>query len=152
MARRLSTIAMLTFTAAGVCACGGTTKYANKPRPPLPANLTVYINQSRVSVSPARVGAGLAVFIITNQASRAEGLSVAPAGSSGGQSGTSTGPINPQGTAQISVQLQPHTSYTLTATSIQTSASTQATPGSIAPASISVGKGRPTSGSALLYP
>ena len=51
--------------------CGGGSTFANKPRPPTPINLTVYINNARVSISPASIGAGPVVFIVTNQASHA---------------------------------------------------------------------------------
>lgn len=105
---------MLAVTAVAICGCGQT-KYANRPRPPLPVALTVYINPGGVSVSPASVGAGLANFTVTNQATRAEALSIVPNGASGNTSETHTAPINPQGTAQVSVNLQANMTYTLSA-------------------------------------
>jgi len=52
------TIRMLALGALAVSGCGGTSKGATTPRPPAPVNLTVYIDNSRVSVSPTTVGAG----------------------------------------------------------------------------------------------
>jgi hypothetical protein len=101
MCRR--TIAMLAGTALVVSACGSTAPAIVNPRPAAPVNLTVFIDNSRVSVSPSTVGAGPVEFIITNQASQTESLAVLPAGTSAGQSLANTGPINPQGTAQVTV-------------------------------------------------
>ena len=41
--------------AAAASSCGGGSTFANKPRPATPVNLTVYINNARVSVSPSSV-------------------------------------------------------------------------------------------------
>ena len=97
------TIAMLAGTALVVSACGSTAPAIVNPRPAAPVNLTVFIDNSRVSVSPANVGAGPVEFIITNQAAQTESLAVLPAGASAGQPLANTGPINPQGTAQVTV-------------------------------------------------
>ena len=59
---------------AGCRAAGGSAP--TQPRPPSPINLTVYVNDARISVSPSRVGAGPVVFIVTNQASKAEQLAI----------------------------------------------------------------------------
>ncbi len=59
---------MLACAALAVSACGSSATGATTPRPPAPVNLTVYIDNSRVSVSPSSVGAGPVEFIITNQA------------------------------------------------------------------------------------
>ena len=101
---RIRTIGQLAIIALGVSACGsagGTA--ASVSRPPNPVNLTVYVNDSRVSVSPAHVGAGPITFIVTNQASHAEALAI----SKGGSTLASTAPINPQGTTQVSVDFKP---------------------------------------------
>ena len=95
---------VLAASALVLAACGsagGTA--ASAPRPPDPVNMTVYVNDSRVSVSPTRVGAGPITFIVTNQASRAESLAI----SKGGSTLASTAPINPQGTTQVSVDFRP---------------------------------------------
>ena len=63
---------MLAGTALVVSACGSSAPGRVNPRPAAPVNLTVFIDNSRVSVSPAIVGAGPVEFIITNQATQTE--------------------------------------------------------------------------------
>jgi len=62
------------MTALVVSACGSAGGQSpSASRPANPVNLTVYVNDSRVSVSPTRVGAGPITFIVTNQAGVARG-------------------------------------------------------------------------------
>lgn len=102
---------MLAIGALVLSACGSTSSGATTPRPAAPVNLTVYIDNSGVSVSPASVTAGAVTFIITNQASQAESLSIAP--SAGGNALANTGPINPQATAQVTVEFSTRGGYSL---------------------------------------
>ena len=51
---RRTTIGMMAAGAIAASGCGSSEKFANIPKPPPPINLTVYINDSRVSVSPAQ--------------------------------------------------------------------------------------------------
>src|SRR5437016_13471613 len=97
---RRKTFGTLAVTVLAISGCGGSGNFANKPRPATPVNLTVSINDQRVSVSPSSVGAGEVVFTVTNQASKAESMTIHPAGNSS-QSLASTGPINPQSTSQV---------------------------------------------------
>lgn len=146
---RRNTAGMLAVAAATVAGCGGGSHFANQSRPPAPVNLTVYINDMRVSVSPSSVGAGPVQLIVTNQASNAESLQVQQAG---GSSVADTGPISPQGTAQVTVDLSPPGDYTV---GIAPSSSTQAaaaTPTGIQPAVVHVGTARAGSSSQLLQP
>lgn len=144
---RGATIGMLALGALALAGCGGATHFADKTHPPTPVNLTVYINNSRVSVSPNTVGAGPVVFIITNQASTAVTLTVRPA--SGGAALATTAPINPQATSSVSVDFRPG-SYTLDTSP----GSGDAPPGgpSIGPASLHVGRSRANGNGALLEP
>jgi hypothetical protein len=142
-----TTIGMLAVGALAVSACGSTSKGATTPRPPAPVNLTVYIDNSRVSVSPRTVGAGPVAFIITNQASQAESLAVLPAGSAAGQALANTGPINPQATAQVDVDFSSPGTYSLSTGGGDASAGS-----SIHAASLSVGKARANSNDQLLQP
>jgi hypothetical protein len=143
---------MLAVAAFAVSACGSSKTYANDPSPASPVNLTVYINDSRVSVSPASVGSGPIVLVVTNQASKAESLTVQAPGS-GGQALAHTGPINPQGTAQVSVNLTSPGSYTVTTGSGPTTDASLAAPSSsIRPATVVVSKARASSGTNLLQP
>ena len=102
-------LAVIALTAAG---CGGGATFANKPRPPTPVNLTVYINNARVSVSPSSVGAGPVVFIVSNAADQTVSLNI---GTSDGSSIGTTGPINPQSTAQVTVDFRDPGTYTVSA-------------------------------------
>jgi hypothetical protein len=137
---------MLAVSALVASACGSTSKGATTPRPPAPVNLTVYIDNHRVSVAPTRVGAGQVAFIITNQASQAESLSVLPSGSPAGQPLANTGPINPQATAQVTVDFRSPGSYSLsTGGDVGAGSSIQA-------ASIHVGRPRSSSNDQLLQP
>jgi hypothetical protein len=134
--------------AAGLTACGsGGGHFANTPRPPSPVNLTVYINDQKVSISPTAVGAGPVVFIVTNQASRAESLAI----SRGGSTLASTAPINPQGTTQVSVDFKPGI-YTVATGPRGDNDAQLSKQSSIRPASIHIGRERASSGGGLLQP
>lgn len=152
---RMKTIGMLAVGALGVSACGSTTTYANKPRPPDPVNLTVYISDSRISVSPTSVGAGPVVFIVTNQAAGAQSLTIrsSGSGSGGGQALADTGPINPQGTAQVKVDFSSAGDYTVsTSGGTATDASLAAPSSSTHSATVHIGPPRPASNGNLLQP
>jgi hypothetical protein len=94
--------ALLCLAAPALAGCGSSKGYANAPRPPAPANIGVAVTNARVLISPDRIGAGPVVLLVANESSRSRDLTVAgtcvaaPA---------STGPINPQGTARVSVGL-----------------------------------------------
>lgn len=142
---------ILALGAVALAGCGGGAHFADKPRPPTPDNVTVYIDNSRVLVSPNSVGAGPITFIITNQSSQAVSLTIQP--SDGGAALASTAPINPQATSEIQVDFNtPYTNYTLTTAAFGATGAAQATPSSIRPAPFSITAPRPDSNSALLQP
>jgi hypothetical protein len=146
---------MLAVGAVAVAGCGGNTKtFANQTPPPTPVNVTVYIDNARVSVSPATTGAGPVTFIVTNHATKAESLQVQAAGSGGGQQPlANTGPINPQGTASVKVDLTEQGKYTVsTGSGGTTEASTASPSSSIAPATLTIGPPRPSSRGDLNVP
>lgn len=145
--RMIGIVGASVLAVSGCGTIGG--RAATLPRTPTPVNLTVYVNDSRVSVSPSSVGAGPVVFIVTNQASGAEALSIARAG----QGGTlaTTAPINPQGTTQVAVNFRPGDYTIATTAQTGTDASLSASP-AIRPASIHVGHARPSSSNQLLQP
>lgn len=149
---RRTTLGTLAITAATVAGCGGSTHFADRPRPPAPVNLTVYINDRRVSVSPGSVGAGPVVFIITNQASNAESLAVTSSGSSSSQPLADTGPISPQATAQLPVDLNKPGQYTVGISGNSSTEAAAATPTGIQPARIHVGSPRATSNNQVQQP
>jgi hypothetical protein len=143
---RRRTIGMLAASALAVTACGSTSSGATTPRPPAPVNLTVYVDNNAVSVSPSSVGAGPVTFIISNQASQAESLAILAAGSSEGRPLANTGPINPQATAQVTVNFTPGT-Y-----SLSTGGGDAAGNSSVRPASIKIGPPRSSSDNQVLQP
>jgi hypothetical protein len=149
---RRNTLAIVVLAAASATACGGGTHFANQVRPPAPVNLTVYVNDHKVSVSPSNVGAGPVVFIITNQASNAESLDVLSSGGSASQPLADTGPISPQGTAQLTVNLNNPGDYTVAIAPSGSTEAAAATPTGIAPALVHVGNPRQSSNNQLLQP
>jgi hypothetical protein len=142
-----TTIAMLASTALAVSACGSSATGATTPRRPAPVNVTVFIDNSRVSVSPAIVGAGPVEFIITNQAGQAESLAIVRSGASAGQPLATTGPINPQATAQVTVNFSSPGGY-----SLATSGGGTGSGSAIRAASIHIGTKRASSDNQLLQP
>src|ERR1700733_61123 len=58
----LAVIGLLALSVIAVAGCGGASPAAPMPRPAAPVNLTVYIDNSSVSVSPSSGGAGAATF------------------------------------------------------------------------------------------
>jgi hypothetical protein len=138
---------MLALSALAVSACGSTSSGATTPRPPAPVNLAVYVDNSRVSVSPRSVGAGPVAFIITNQANQAESLAVLRAGRGAGQPLADTGPINPQATAQVTVNFTSPGTY-----SLSTAGGDGGSAESIRAALLHIGAPRASSSDQLLQP
>jgi hypothetical protein len=147
--KRIGIIFLITGALAG---CGSSAHFANHPSPPTPVNLTVYISDQRVSVSPSSVGAGPVVLIVTNQASTARSLTVLPAGASAAQPIADTGPINPQATAQLTVNLNTPGAYTFGTGATGSTEAAAALPTGVRPAVLRVGRARPSGSNALLQP
>lgn len=145
---RRATIGVLVLAATALAGCGGGSHFADRSRPPTPVNVTVFIDNSRLSVSPSSVGAGPVVFIVTNQASRAEAVTVKSDGSGGNVA--STAPINPQATSQFTVNF--HEGRYTVATRTSASSNAAATGTAIPPVSLRIGKTRPNSNNSLLEP
>jgi hypothetical protein len=145
---RTATIGIVAVTLL-LAACGSGSHFANRPRPPTPVDSTVYVDDSRVSVSPNSIGAGPVVFTITNQASSTETVTFQAAG--GGSTLASSAPINPQTTAQVTVDFNPGT-YTIGTTAPSSPSASAANPSSIQPATLHIGPPRPNSNGALLQP
>ncbi len=148
---RRMTIAFLGAATLALTACGSGGTFADKPRPALPVQLSVYINDARVSVSPNDVGAGPVQFVVTNQAARAESLQIQPAGGSGALA--DTGPISPQAVASVTVTLNSG-GYTIAASAGNGSGTdaTASAPQSLAPAQLHIGPPRQNADNALLQP
>jgi hypothetical protein len=141
MSRR--TICLTAIAAMLLGGCGSAGTFANKPRPATVVNLTVYVNDHRVSVSPASAGAGPVLFIVTNQATRNESIDVQ---SNSGRALATTGPINPGGTAQVQVNFQSG-DYLLATSQAGSTGGPM-----IHPATLRIGRPRPSASNALLQP
>jgi hypothetical protein len=147
---RRTMIVILAASTVALAACGsGSGVPASRPRPPAPVNLAVYVNDAKVSVSPASVGAGPVVFVVTNQASHAEALAISAAGQM--HPLASTAPINPQATTQVTVNFRPGV-YTIATAPRGTTEASAVRPPLIASASIHIGPPRADSNNVLLLP
>lgn len=140
--RRTRAVALIlsgVAVASGVGACGGDS-FENKPRPPVPVQLTGVITEARVTISPNKVGAGPVVITVSNQTPDAHTLTLEGEGLR-----ERVGPINPQATAAIQKTLPPG-QYTVKAGS-ETAVSTE-----IRPATLVIGRERPSGSGQLLLP
>jgi hypothetical protein len=120
--------------------CGGGKDFANKPRPPVPLQLTGVITKAKVTVSPSKIGAGPVVITVSNQTGQSHTLTLAGQGEQ-----ERVGPINPLDTATLQKTLKPG-SYTVTA------GSEQAATREIAPAKLVIGKERASASDKVLLP
>jgi hypothetical protein len=132
----VSVVAML-----GLAGCGGGgTNFANKPRPPVPLQLTGVITNSKVTISPNKVGAGPVVITVSNQTDQSRTLTLDGQGIQ-----ERVGPINPLDTAMLQKTLTPGR-YTVKA------GSQKATARDIAPATLVIGKQRKSASETVLLP
>jgi hypothetical protein len=123
--------------------CGDEPGYANRDRPAAPITLTASISKDKVSVSPARFGAGPIRLVVTNQTDRSQQITLETADAAGsGQTGIrqQTGPINPRDTASLQADVR------------EGSYSVRVGGDGIRPATLDVGGPRPTSQQDLLLP
>jgi hypothetical protein len=92
------------------------------------------------------------VLFVSNQAGNAQSLTVLPAGAPAAQPLATTGPINPQGTAQVTVELDTPGDYTVTT---NVNGATDAAPSSVIavrPATLHIGPQRPSGSNDLFQP
>lgn len=144
-----TTLGALLLAGLALAGCGGGTHFANNTRPASPVNVSVYVNDKRVSVSPDSITAGPVTITITNQSSSAQAIEVASAGGSSAIS--STGPISPQATDQVTVSLSSG-NYTVGIAPNNTTEAAAASPSGVTPASLAVRGQRPNSNNQLLQP
>lgn len=88
-----------------VAGCGESQTFANKARPPVILNITAEITESGVLVSPAKIGAGPVHLVVTNQSDSSRELTLDSQSGNAGEKNARSGPINPQGTAEVNVNL-----------------------------------------------
>ena len=137
--RRAGALLGVAISAAFVAGCGDE-DFKNEPRPPVPIGLSGVIQTDRVTVSPARVGAGPIVITISNQTQRRRTITL-----EGETLVTRQGPIEPGDTATIQRTLAPG-SYEVRA------GSPTAVRREIEPAVLDIGAERPTSNNDLMLP
>jgi hypothetical protein len=142
--RKLPAAALAAVVALGLAAagCGGDDDFANDPRPAAPITVSAAILPARVTVSPARFGAGAIELIASNQTQTSQRVTLRSTGrtSQADELVQSTGPINPGDTASLKADLVTG-SYVLTARSA-----------AIDPARIVVGTARAGGADSLLQP
>ena len=130
-------------TAATLAVLGcGSSDYANDPRPPAPINVSAAITNQRVNVSPHEFGAGPVTIVIANESDQAQRVTIESNELGASKPGLkqTTGPINPDGTATLKVDV--------TEGDYQVSVSG----GSVKPASVHVGAQRASAQNQLLQP
>jgi len=123
--------------------CADDDQHANEPRPPAPIVVTANIAKNRVSVSPARFGAGPISLIVTNQTARSQQVTLESVMSPGGDRAglrQNTGPINPRDTAQLDADV-PKGAYEV-----------RVGVEGVRPATIDVGARRPSAQQDLMLP
>jgi hypothetical protein len=130
---------LVAAVAAVALGCGGK-DFANRPRPPTPIELTAVIQEKKLTVSPAKFGAGPIVVTVSNQTKAAHTVTL-----EGESSRARIGPINPLDTGTIQETLQPG-SYKVKV------GSARAVTREIKPAELTVGKERKTSSNDVLQP
>ena len=125
--------------AVAIAGCGGE-DFANKPRPPVTLQLTGVITKQRVTISPRKVGAGPVVITVSNQSGQSRTLTL-----DGNGVQERVGPINALDTAQLQKTLMPG-HYRVTV------GSEAATAEAIEPATLVIGKERPSASDKVLLP
>lgn len=93
--------------ALALTSCGSESDYKNDPRPPTPISVSAAISDSKVTVSPAKFGAGPVTFLIANLTDDTQQVTVETRDLSD-QAGIkqSSSVINPQGTATLKVDIK----------------------------------------------
>jgi hypothetical protein len=135
------TLLATTAAAAALLVAGcGDEDFANDPRPPVPVALTGVIQDDKVTVSPAEIGAGPILITISNQTDDPKTITL-----EGGQVTERVGPVDPLDTATIQRTLAPG-SYEVRA------GSRRAVRKEITPAVLAIGEERQPSNNNLMLP
>jgi hypothetical protein len=133
--RALAIIALALLAAVGT-GCGSDDEARSEERPPVPLNISVNLDQDRITASPASFGAGPITLLIANQSRAAQTVTL-----DGPRLRRSVGPINPQDTATLRLRVL-QGEHTLSA---EESAG-------LREATLTVGPERPSAQSDLLLP
>lgn len=114
--------------------------FENKPRPPVPVDLSGVITAAKVTIAPAKLGAGPVRITVSNQTGARHTITL-----EGESLRAEVGPIGPMDTATIRRTLDPG-DYEVRA------GSAKAVTREITPARLTIGKQRPDSNNQLLLP
>ena len=114
----------------------GSSDDRNANRPPVPVNISIQLGPQKVTVSPAKFGAGPITLLVVNQSGATQTVTI-----DGPRVRQSVGPINPEDTATLKVTVQPG-DYAV---------STDESAG-LRPARLTVGPKRPSGQNTLLLP
>ena len=131
----LAASAAVSLLAAG---CGGTKHFANKARGPAPVTIAASVSQGKINLSPPNIGAGPITLSVANLSQKTVAVKLEPVDGTSGRA--SSGPINPQGTAELNVEVKPG-SYRVSAKG-----------GAVTGADLRVGTKRKSSQNDLLLP
>jgi len=141
--RTTMAIALTGALATGALGCG-TEKHVNALRPPAPILLSAAITPERISVSPKAVGAGPVTLVFTNLTGSSQQATFESAAAPGTTNRPGirqqTGPINPNDTAQLKATVEPGL-YRI-----------RVSGGAVAPATLAIGRERPSSQNDLMLP
>lgn len=133
--------ALLAITLAASLAACGDDDFENKPRQPVPIELTGVIQSDKVTVSPAKIGAGPVLITLANQTDDPHSVTL----SGGSIAPAEVGPVAPTATTTFQRTLGPGV-YEVAA------GSEAAVPKEIKPAKLQVGAERASSSSDLSLP
>ena len=122
--------------------CGGAETRKNRLRPPTPVTLTAAIHEDGIEISPARVGAGTVVLVVSNQ-SRAPQTVTFETNELGGRTG---------GTTASSPEIAPRSTGRLTIATRQGTYSVHTKDDAIRAATVKVGPPRKSAQDDLLLP
>ena len=132
--------ALLAVTLAASLAACGDDDFENKPRQPVPIELTGVIQSDRVTVSPEMFGAGPVLITLANQTDDPHSVTL-----KGGSVASEVGPVAPTTTTTFQRTLKPGV-YEVAA------GSAVAVPKEIKPATLQVGPARASSSGDLSLP
>ena len=139
MGTRVRGLASVAVAAVLVAGCGED-DFANEPRAPVRVELTGVIQEDKVTVSPAKIGAGPILITISNQTEQARTITL-----EGGRVREQVGPVRPLEAETITKTLEPG-EYEVRA------GSPRAVRREIEPAVLAIGKRRRASNDDVLLP
>jgi hypothetical protein len=82
--------------------CGSDDEARSDERPPVPINISINLDEERVTASPDEFGAGPITMLVANQSGASQTVTI-----EGPRLRRSVGPINPQDTATVRLRVEP---------------------------------------------